>query len=121
MDLREGQDVSRVTLHVAESESGPGALSPGRLSVHGPTLLVTNVAAASSRLGFCPVHLILHKPAPSTCGGHSPLLSQFPHLLEGRGVPETPGPSQHRLSLIFSAGSTKGLIQNSRRGNGNPD
>ena len=56
MDLREGQDVSRVTLHVAESESGPGALSPGRLSVHGPTLLVTNMAAACSRLGFCPVH-----------------------------------------------------------------
>ena len=56
MDLREGQDVSRVTLRVAESESGPGALSPGQLSVHGPTLLVTNVAAASSRLGFCPIH-----------------------------------------------------------------
>ena len=56
MDLREGQDVSRVTLCVAESESGPGVLLPGRLSVHGPTLLVTNVAAASSRLGFCPIH-----------------------------------------------------------------
>ena len=41
---------------MAESESGPGVLSPGRLSVHGPTLLVTSVAAASSRLGFCPVH-----------------------------------------------------------------
>ena len=48
--------MSRVTLCVAESESGPGALSPGRLSVHGPTLLVPSVAAASSRLGFCPVH-----------------------------------------------------------------
>ena len=41
---------------MAESESGPGALSSDRLSVHGPTLLVTSVAAASSRLGFCPVH-----------------------------------------------------------------
>ena len=48
--------MSRVTLCVAESESGPGALSSDRLSVHGPTLLVTSVAAASSRLGFCPVH-----------------------------------------------------------------
>ena len=48
--------MSRVTLRVAESESGPGVLSPGRLSVHGPTLLVTSVAEASSRLGFCPVH-----------------------------------------------------------------
>ena len=48
--------MSRVTLCVAESESGPGVLSPGRLSVHGPKLLVTNVAAASSRLGFCPIH-----------------------------------------------------------------
>ena len=48
--------MSRVTLHVAESESGPGALSSDLPSVHGPTLLVTSVAAASSRLGFCPVH-----------------------------------------------------------------
>ena len=48
--------MSRVTLCVAESESGPGALSPGRLSVHSPTLLVTSVVAASSRLGFCPIH-----------------------------------------------------------------
>ena len=48
--------MSRVTLRVAESESGPGVLSPGRLSVHGSMLLVTSVAAASSRLGFCPVH-----------------------------------------------------------------
>ena len=48
--------MSRVTLCVAESESGPGVLSPGRVSVHGPTLLVTSAAAASSRLGFCPVH-----------------------------------------------------------------
>ena len=63
MDLREGQDVSRVTLRVAESESGPGALSPGQLSVHSPTLLVTNVAAASSRLGFCPIH----PRSPQTC------------------------------------------------------
>ena len=47
--------MSRVTLCVAESESGPGVLVP-RLSVHSPTLLVTSVAAASSRLGFCPVH-----------------------------------------------------------------
>ena len=45
----------RVTLCVAESESGPGALSPGRLSVHGSMLFVTSIAAASSRLGFCPV------------------------------------------------------------------
>ena len=51
-----GQHLSRVTLCVAESESGPGVLSPGRVSVHGPTLLVTSAAAASSRLGFCPVH-----------------------------------------------------------------
>ena len=51
-----GQHLSRVTLCVAESESGPGVLSPGRLSVHGRTLLVISVAAASSRLGFCPVH-----------------------------------------------------------------
>ena len=51
-----GQHLSRVTLCVAESESGPGALSPGRLPIHGPTRLVTSVAAASSRLGFCPVH-----------------------------------------------------------------
>ena len=56
LETKEGQDVSRVTLRVAESESGPGVLSPGWLSVHGPTLLVTNVAAASSRLGFCPIH-----------------------------------------------------------------
>ena len=48
--------MSRVTLRVAESESGPGVLSSGRLSVHGPTVLVTSVAGASSRLGFCPVH-----------------------------------------------------------------
>ena len=48
--------MSRVTLCVAESESGPGVLSPGRLSVHGLMLLVPSVAAASSRLGFCPVH-----------------------------------------------------------------
>ena len=34
----------------------PGVLSPGRLSVHGRMLLVTSVAEASSRLGFCPVH-----------------------------------------------------------------
>ena len=48
--------MSRVTLCVAESELGPRYPAPGRLSVHGPTLLVTSVAAASSRLGFCPVH-----------------------------------------------------------------
>ena len=48
--------MSRVTLRVAESGSGPGVLSPGRLSVHGSMLLVTSVAEASSRLGFCPVH-----------------------------------------------------------------
>ena len=29
---------------------------PGRLSVHSPMLLVISVAAAPSRLGFCPVH-----------------------------------------------------------------
>ena len=48
--------MSKVALCVAESESGPGVLSPGWLSVHGRTLLVISVAAASSRLGFCPVH-----------------------------------------------------------------
>ena len=48
--------MSRVTLCVAESESEPGALSSDWLSIHSPTLLVTSVAAASSRLGFCPVH-----------------------------------------------------------------
>ena len=48
--------MSRVTLCVAESELGPRCPAPGRLSVHSPTLLVTSVAAASSRLGFCPVH-----------------------------------------------------------------
>ena len=68
-----------------------------------------------------PSTLVLHRPAPSPWGGHSLLLSQFSHLLDGGGVPETPGPSQHCLSLIFSAGSTKGLIPNSRRGNGNPE
>ena len=41
-----------------------------------------------------PSTLVLHKPAPSPQGGHSLLLSQFPHLLDGGGVPETPGPSQ---------------------------
>ena len=56
LETKEGQDVSRVTLRVAESESGPGALSPRQLSIHGPTLLVTSVATASSRLGFCPIH-----------------------------------------------------------------
>ena len=56
--------MSRVTLRVAESESGPGALSPGRLSVHGPTVLVTSVVAASSRLGFCPVHLCSAQTCP---------------------------------------------------------
>ena len=81
--------MSRVTLCVAESESGPGVLLPGRLSVHGPTLLVVSVAAATSRLGFCPVHPSPYKPAPSLRGGHSLLLSQFPHLLDGGGVPET--------------------------------
>ena len=65
LDPREGQDVSRVILCVAESESGQDVLSPGQLSVHSPTMLVTSVVAASSRLGFCPSTLILHKPAPT--------------------------------------------------------
>ena len=34
----------------------PGVLSPGLLSVHSPTLLVTSVAAISSKLRLCPVH-----------------------------------------------------------------
>ena len=34
----------------------PGVLFPDQLSVHGPMLLGTSIAAASSRLGFCPVH-----------------------------------------------------------------
>ena len=34
----------------------PGVLFPDQLSVHGPMLLGTSMAAASSMLGFCPVH-----------------------------------------------------------------
>ena len=76
----------------------PGALSPGWQSVHNRTLLVTSVAAASSRLGFCPVHPRFAQtcPVPPRMRDtrHSLLLSQFPHLLDVGGVPETPGPSQ---------------------------
>ena len=88
------QHLSRVTLCVAQSESGPGTQSSDWLSVHSPTLLVTSVAAASSRLGFCPVHPHSAQTCPVPLGGQSLLLSQFPHPLEGGGVPETPGPSQ---------------------------
>ena len=93
--------MSRVTLCVAESESGPGALSPGRLPIHGPTQLVTSVAAASFRLGFCRVHPCSAQtcPIPLRRGDaqHSLLLSQFPHLLDEGGVPATPGPPSSPL------------------------
>ena len=42
---------------VCQSRSqDPGVLSPGQLSVQGPTWLLTSMTAVSSRLGFCPVH-----------------------------------------------------------------
>ena len=72
----------------------PGVQSPSWLSVHDPTLLVISVAAYPPGWDSAPSTLVLHKPAPSPQGGHSLLLSQFPHLLDGGGVPETSGPSQ---------------------------
>ena len=47
-----------------------------------------------------PSTLILHKPASSPRRRVSLLLSQFSHLLEEGGVPETPGPSQPHFSRV---------------------
>ena len=94
LDPREGRSCPESPCVWQSQSQDPGVLSPGRLSIHGPTLLVTSVAAASSGLGFCPIHPRSVQTCPIPRGGHSLLLSQFPHLLERGGVPETPGPSQ---------------------------
>ena len=94
LDPREGQHFSRVTLCVAEAESGP------RCPVPRPAVCPRSHAACDlweqhpPGWDSAPSTLVLHKPAPSPLGGHLLLLSPFPHLLDGRGVPETPGPSQ---------------------------
>ena len=93
MDPREGSTCPESPCVWQSQSQDPGVLSPGRLSVHGPMLLVTSVAAASSRLGFCPVHPRFAQtcPVPPRMRDtrHSLLLSQFPHLLDVGGVPET--------------------------------
>ena len=64
---------------------------PGRLPFHCPTLPLTSVAAASSRLGLCPIHpssatnLPRHPEEVTHCW-----VSQFPHLQDGGGGSRDP-------------------------------
>ena len=99
----------------------PGVLFPDQLSVHGPMLLGTSMAAASSMLGFCPVHPRSAQTCPVPLRRALTAAESVSSSARwGRGARD-PGPSQRSLSLIFPVGSTKGQIPNGRTGNGNPE
>ena len=116
-----GQHLSRVTLRVAESESGPRCPVPRPAVCPRPHAACDKCSSSILQAGILP-------HPPSFCTNLPRPLRRALTAAEsvsssargGRGARD-PGPSQCSLSLIFPAGNTKGLIPNSRRGNGNPE